>query len=1018
MRPLTRRAVLTTLAALPVVGCKNDPERQPPDPDPTSPSEPTTTPEADWVGGYREVLLELQGYLRASADHRVGRAEALVATGDPAAILDFVQRRIVWHPGWGETPYDGNFLPSGEPRRTGVGVTYGARGALRAGGGSALDRALLLQDLLQRAGFTDVEIVWADLDVMRPEDPADLFLGHWERPAAEPPIPDEAWDRWAAALGVDLAVEPDQILEPVDVDGSAAEALANRLLAVIDPDDPTRGYGMDWNRTDDAVPLVRFRDGSGERFANCVLPNATLDAPGLGPDDLVAAPELPPPLDVAVRLEMRTSASPDEAIVLVEGAYTADQLVGRQLSVATLPVTDARGLVTVPVELHRVFQTALLVQALDGGDDVPEPVTGLAVALGGEVLEEDGDGRLLVDGVAIADATTGTSDPADVTDVQLEIDGTHFPKVYARAWPRDASGAVVEGLGAGQMVLSDEGTDVPFLLRANREAPVVTLLRDTSASMPDAYRGAEGAALLRSVADEVEAMFPSASTRIEDTGSYLWDRLADAASEGPNVVVFLTDGDVRGELTPEIEAALLAGPPAILVAVDGAVTATLQQMADLTGGTLVPITDVAQLADVVIDEIGELELPPYQLAWDAPRQGPSLRQVRLSVGAVAATGTYEATPLNAPRRILALDVVVTVEGQEHRRTIGGWGAFAAYPTDPARLDELHEEVRAALLGGLMISFEGDGVSPSIALDDLVTTRLATLPWLDVAERPLDELLELVDQGLPMLPATLLAGWQPLQDDFADDTLTWPGTLRVTLIHTRGGRDGNQHAIHDILPLSRWRTVTRSGDERESFEANLRRTASMALLEDALGDESTVKLLDGLELIEVSGTPFPNEVSQEEEDLWEGLLRGNFDEYRLAPVGGAPRAFFHVDRRTGALTAVMPDGSGGADRIIEVLQIVDHAVAIYSAAAGANPALSVVAAYGITLVRLYAAVCTVLEGFVTEGLEDDVRCALERFACEALTRIAMPPMLKALNRLSGVTLGASLCDAYDGASGCG
>jgi hypothetical protein len=329
---------------------------------------------------------------------------------------------------------------------------------------------------------------------------------------------------------------------------------------------------------------------------------------------------------------------------------------------------------------------------------------------------------------------------------------------------------------------------------------------------------------------------------------------------------------------------------------------------------------------------------------------------------------------------------------------------------------LHQQVQLTLIGGRMLSFEGDGVGPSMMLDDLIETRLATLPFLETEGLPLEELLTTLEKGLPMLPASLVSAWEPLQSDLNDGTLTVPGTLRVAMMHTRGGTDGNQHAVLDLLPVARWRTCTRSGDARECFEANLRRTARLALLEATIGDVSTLSLLEAETLVEIPSRPFDGVVSVDDEYRWEGLL-DSYGEHRFGPDDGSPFAFFWVDPRRGGLTAVIPDGSGGADEIIAVLQVVDHAIAIYAAASGAGPALTVVSAYGITLTRLYAAVCIALEGFVTTDLDDDVRCALERLACDALARISMPPAAKAVNRLLGVTVGAGLCDLYGAARGC-
>jgi len=1017
---LDRRTVLQLMSALTagLAGCASgggtakSPGRETGDP-----AHDTGT-SVDLLVTYEDILRELQTHLRAAADHRVGQAALLARDGDPEAILAFVRDTIVWHPGTDVNPYNGNYVPA--LNREGGGRKYGARGALRAGGGSALDRALLLQEMLVAAGFADAAIAWFDLAPMVGDDPAGLFVRAWERPEASIPVPDDVWASWSSALGIDLDAIDFEVTEDPDPSGEA-EALAAHLLAHFDDENvPDYAAECRWNSLYGAVPVVRFTHTDGTtRIANPALPHATLDAPGTDVSTEVDAPDDPGAMAVSVKLSVRTSRSPDwsDEVVLVEGAYTAEQLMGRQLVVSTSPITDTRGLASVPAVLHHTFQTALLVQALDGGDDIPEPIVGDAISLGGERIHTDDSGALFVGDVQVTEGEDGPrADPTTVTGLRLEVDGSHFPSVFARAWPTNTEGNVVEHLQADQLSLEDEGRPTPFLLQANRAVPRAIILRDTSLSMPGEYLDAAGDALMADLAAAIEAAWPGATITTEATGSELWTNLARAASQGANVVVYLTDGDVADSLTPELEAALLAGPPAILVSVRGGIPESLQQMADLTGGVVVPVDDPDALQAAIVDTLGTLDLPPYQLRWVVPSGEAGERLATLQVGSVDADALYDATGANEPVRLMALDLELTMEGRTVRRTLAGWPSFRAYPADRNARDRLHAEVHLALLGGQMLSFEGDGPSPSMVLDDLLSVRLGALPLLRTADLDLDALLDLVATGFTSLPGPLVAAWQPLQSTYDTDSLTFPGAMRVCMVQMAPKTDDQEWATLDLVDLTRWRTVTHAGDARSNFEANLARTAMLALLEDAIGDVSTLSLLDGQPLQQIPDRPYTDTTPPEVYHRWEALLYGTTG-VRIGPEDGTTIAYFHIDRRTGAVVAVMPDGSGGVQQILDILAVLDAVIHLYCAVSGAGPALSVVSAYGITLVRLYAAVATALEGFVTAGLHDAIRCALERFACDALVRINAPPLLKAINRFCGLTLGVSLCSVYTRGRGC-
>lgn len=983
-----------------------------------------SAPAADLLVSYEEVLVELQTYARAAADHRLGEADRLVEAADPEGILAFVRDQIVWHPGPGVNPYNGAFVP--EINREGGGRKYGPRGALRAGGGSALDRALLLQGMLSDAGFTDARLAWFDGAALAGDDPAHLFVREWVRPEPELPVPDDVWQRWGAALGLDLdSLDLETVPDP-DVDG-APEALATELLGLFDdPDVPDRSDECRWESVRGPVPAVRFTLAPGdERIANPALPEATLDAPGVDASTEVDAddvPDDPGPLPVDVKLSIRTTRSAEwrDEVVLVEGRFTADQLMGRQLLVATLPVTDTLGIAAVPAPLHHVFQTALMVQALDSGDDLPEPVVGEAVSLGGERLSVDDAGVVSVDGVAVTSGDDGPrADPADVASIRLEVDGSHFPAIFARAWPTDASGGIVENLQADQLLLEDEGRPTPVLLQANRAVPRVILLRDESLSMPADLRGAAGEAVMDAVATAIETTWPGATITIEATGSDLWTRLAQAASEGANAVVYLTDGDVNDDSTTAIEAALQAGPPAILIAVgdaSGVPPDSLVQMADLTGGVVVPVEDPAAVEAAVVDTLGTVDLPPYQLRWTAAAGETGERLAVLQIGSEAGDTLYEARADNEPVRLMALDLELTLDGRTLRRTLAGWPASEDYPTDRALRDALHTEVHLALLGGRMLSFEGDGPSPSMLLDDLITVRRASLPFLQTDGLDLDALLAQVEQGCPSLPGPMIAAWQPLQETYDAESLTFPGTLRVAMTQVRPEQDGQEWSTLDLLDVSRWRTVTRSGDARANFELNLVRTARLAVLEQLLGDESTLSLLDGQPLAEIGDRGYRDTTEPAVWRRWNALL-SQYRGIRIGPEDGTTIAFFYVNEDSGALVAVMPDGSGGARQIMAILDALDAIIHLHCFATGAGPGLGLASAYAITLARLYAAVSVALDGFVTAGLDDEVRCALENFACEALVRISAPPLLKAINRGCGMALGFNLCSLVASTSDC-
>ena len=108
----------------------------------------------------------------------------------------------------------------------------------------------------------------------------------------------------------------------------------------------------------------------------------------------------------------------------------------------------------------------------------------------------------------------------------------------------------------------------------------------------------------------------------------------------------------------------------------------------------------------------------------------------------------------------------------------------------------------------------------------------------------------------------------------------------------------------------------------------------------------------------------------------------------------------MDRATGELRGILPDGSGGSQevrRIQEQLQGLDRAIAalnLLATAAGAaglvgpigGVSLGIVAAYGQRLARLYAAVSMTLILTDASPIEPAVRLFIAGMACEVVKNI--------------------------------
>lgn len=152
--------------------------------------------------------------MRASPDHLIARAEALVAAKDAEAIARFVRDAIAVYPA-AENEM-GNAL---------TGWRWGVRATLRGGAGTPREIAELLAGLLGRAGFR-AEVV----EALQTDRPAVADLLRRPPPAPFDPQLDDAT---LAAVQRALNLPAPQPPQPADADGRASAALAAPVLAAL-----------------------------------------------------------------------------------------------------------------------------------------------------------------------------------------------------------------------------------------------------------------------------------------------------------------------------------------------------------------------------------------------------------------------------------------------------------------------------------------------------------------------------------------------------------------------------------------------------------------------------------------------------------------------------------------------------------------------------------------------------------------------------------------------------------------
>lgn len=930
-----------------------------------------------------EALASLKSALEASPDHREAEAARAVASKDPDRVFRFVRDSIAVIPIFQSAAIDTTF------RR------WGTRATLRGGAGTMRERADLLADLLTQAGFQASVVTASARGLLAASESRAAVFGP-RRPAFQPGAgPSGGWDRLLPRK------QPLPTFDP-----AAAIPLADGLLArlpagAIQADD-------DGLPSIHSVPLVSFVRGGATVLANTLLPTATLDDAMVGsPSAADKATDLP---RVQVELLASRTDAPTRRVSLVAGSYGLDELVGRALIARLVPPLALADAISQPAGDTFAAALGLVGPGLKAADS--RAISGALLTLGGDVVTAGDDGKISFNGAPLAPDDSAAA--ARVASLAVEAHAEAFPYIQLRISALDAQGQPVAGVG-GALRVTEEDQPRPALVQANAfQSPRVLFVLDISGSQPAALQGADGRrALGQQLGSVLTAQQPDAAIQVVGVGgveakidgfatgvdlgeafaavlgqgSDLLGALARSADAAPSIVVLLTDGLATDEASGQqaLLARVAAGAPVLAIhtttsAGESAGVPLLQQIAALTGGRYVDGQDLASpeiVSQALAEVLGRAKAAPYVLGYRAAAGQPALRHIAVKVGGVSAQTSYTAPAAPGPRRALAgLYLRITVQGRDPiERTLAGWShAYSPTPEEPLPAD-LDAQLRAAARGIALVAFEGGAPSGSTSLAEIIGGRLA---WKDAFEAmeagdSAAALAALGEGGDPCLAAvrSLLAPFEA--------GVPWVHETegRMVLAQLRVGADHVERRL-DLLP---WRRVRAPGaDAAASFRDTARATAQLALIEQASGSISTAALLSGkdLKLIEASSTPDAQELT------WvPGAARRSFaelldlhrDSHRLVAADGSTLAFWAIDRHTGALLGVLPDGSGGVREICNAAAAADkNASAIGNLGAFLGiPGAGAWAALGKAVAMTAVRTALAFEGLGKPGSPGDFLC---------------------------------------------
>jgi hypothetical protein len=906
---LSRNAVVVGIAACSLLGggCSGSNASSNPGPDPID-----------------QHLGQLHQALLASPDHLRARADEAVATGDPVKIAQFVLAHV-------------SVLPPLKYELPEYSLRFGARGALRAGAGSFRDRAELLSQLLVAAGFTTT-IMTAN----RAGWGAEVY-----QPIAAPFQPDMTILRSLGAVaGVTIPASFG--------DDSAALALVSKAVARITSAIPVPSQVAltSVGPLPSTVPIVEYARGSGAKSWAIAL--GTTNVVSTPPAGLGSAT---PASSGSVRIGVLVALVPPNGSLTLDdqtlyevaaGDWKLDEIVGRGVSVAFAPPVTLQDGLGVDLTGYPMRSPVLQLQSLD-----PLPAEtvathgGSALSLAGGLYRSDSQGTIVGPFGAVP---APLSDPARASAVaraaklEATANGGAFPSIDLRVSVVDGLGQVIGGLGAGELVVKEEGALVQPAVLSNAppaQARIVVLY-DTSGSVmwPTTQARTDFETTLANalVAADASSPFvmqvvglgssagpnwaaPNASD-IETalTGvfsdSSVWAAVGQVVEEAGASGAILVSDCVSGledpALVPVFKNRLLAAGIPIAVVPTGIPDMTaLNTIVTRSGGRQLDPTSLtlgADLASFVAGAVQTSLSAAYRLSYQAPATGPTTRHVdvslhgRADLHATAAYAVPAAGTAVTPRGVAGVYLSITTGGVTDLRRLAG-----VELTSSGRLGR--------------VATPADVVASTNVLNG-ITDVMVDVPGATSGQQVDDALRALLTFG----------GWRqaPAGDPKAIATaaraarrLPWLGAALGTPVAAGGvspagvvvrvfttTRSASGLAIRSDLPPTLGTQFGTGSDPAQAFAAALSAGVGASVRESQWMQGSAAAALADQALVVAPGSDGLPGWDAATQAAFRPLL-ARYDSFiRLVPASGAVVAIWVVDPTTGTATAVAADSSGG------------------------------------------------------------------------------------------------------------
>ncbi|WP_298508948.1 hypothetical protein [uncultured Kordia sp.] len=931
-------------------------------------------------------IIEALGY---SSDNLPALRNHMIATKDPKKITEFVQKSLCIVPHYKN--YFGYKFSSQ--------ALYGTDVALRTGIASPREKAEILKDMLIAAGF-EARVVSENIPLTESEVKNILF--NQKKIGFQPNIPKSQYKDWQKRLGLnDISKNVEYISNITE----EADQLAQTLLDQLSEEQKKKEDTLPYKFNADQIPAVVFTKDGQEQLIHIF--DATVpfgEAHPKNPSKKFGrvGSFKNPDENIKVTLSYRTAFNTSEKKPLLTGTWKASQLIGNQLKVGFLNNMSFEESVLKTVSNISSFTPVMGLQDLNKDATYLEEHSFL-----GEPINLTAD-KLIDSTFAITqeDQHKRSTKAKSIVEIEVKANPKTFPTVSLALTPRDKDGNIVEGLLANDFSIQDNGKDVKGYLTQNKIAPKILFMFDTSLSMPSAYRGKGAEKFQMDLEEKIKQIYPNAVVSMKQTGSNIYTDHLKAANQAYDLILFATDGHNNDKFNPETAQIFKQGPKTLYIKMYNSSYpdyTSVEDIAKNTGAEVLDGKDQAKTVSEIVAFLKTLPLPVYKFNYSS-FDIDTHHTVNVSVVETKKTGQNDFTfsPLfdeGLGNRIIGLylDIQISYD-RKYSRVLAGWDQnISSRPTK-----EMAQEVHECMLGNSVISFEREGASTSIRLEEYLKAMMSNQDWFEAQkEGDTKKAIEALSKGVHTYPQVLLSVMQPLEDAFTKNTITYPTGYRIGILKTKPGLyNKTSISSFDYVRSSNYVSITKNN--QNAFSETAKKTAQFALLEGKIFENSTFQTLKGKPLIVHTSQAYKEAIRDrnfgENYNYYRSYIsRGH--ELKFVDLQSKSTSYWSMHPKTGELYGILPDQTGGGttstkEQLLALKEVMKQYEKLYAGlgmaalASGSGVMVGIAAVYSKTLVKLiaFATESVIIMDANLKDINGKLDLALQELACSIAKEI--------------------------------